>query len=206
MSQRSPQQDQTPSEPESSPVKVRLINAACEMLAEIGPRAMSVRSVAARAGVNHGQVHHCFGGKQGLIDAAARHLAEQHYANAHARAAGAPLPPPLTLSEDDLYLRALVRMVLDGDQDTVSRELEIGKSVPAEAREFVMQAFGGNVDSTEIKARLALTYAIELGWAAMEPVVMQLADVSRSEASSVRERAQELSRTFLNELEALARR
>ncbi len=50
-------------------VKTKLINSACEMLAELGPNAMSVRNVASRAGVNHGQVHHYFGGKQGLVEA-----------------------------------------------------------------------------------------------------------------------------------------
>ena len=69
-------------------VKTALINAACEMLAESGPNAMSVRNVANRAGVNHGQVHHYFGGKEGLIEAAAARLAREHYNNARARAEG----------------------------------------------------------------------------------------------------------------------
>ena len=47
-------------------VKTALIEAACEMLAESGPNAMSVRNVATRAGVNHGQVHHYFGGKEDI--------------------------------------------------------------------------------------------------------------------------------------------
>lgn len=95
-------------------VKAALIDATCEMLAEVGPNAMSVRSVALRAGVNHGQVHHYFGTKQGLIEAAAHKLAAEHFEHARARSGGTPLPIPLTLGEDSSYLIALVRLVLDG--------------------------------------------------------------------------------------------
>ena len=74
-----------PTENGSESVKDALIEAACEMLAESGPRSMSVRKVAARAEVNHGQVHHYFGGKQGLIEAAMAQMSEEHYENARLR-------------------------------------------------------------------------------------------------------------------------
>ena len=48
----------------------KLIAAAADLLGEVGPRAMSVRMVAERAGVNHGLVHHYFGSKEGLMRAA----------------------------------------------------------------------------------------------------------------------------------------
>ena len=63
-------------------VKAALITAAGELLAEIGPKAMSVRDVAVRAGVNHGQVHHYFNGKDGLIKTAMRALAKEHMEHA----------------------------------------------------------------------------------------------------------------------------
>ena len=48
-----------------------LIDAAADLLGEVGPRAMTVRSIAQRVGVNHGLIHHYFGGKQPLLEAAA---------------------------------------------------------------------------------------------------------------------------------------
>ena len=109
-------------------VKTALINAACEMLAESGPNAMSVRNVATRAGVNHGQVHHYFGGKEGLIEAAAAHLAAQHYANAQERASGSPVPIPLTLSEDSQYLQTVVQKGASiGANSTILPGITIGQ-------------------------------------------------------------------------------
>ena len=55
----------------------KLIAAAADLLGEVGPRAMSVRMVAERAGVNHGLVHHYFGSKEGLTRAAMLQLVEQ---------------------------------------------------------------------------------------------------------------------------------
>ena len=170
------------------------------MLAEMGPNAMSVRTVAIRAGVNHGQVHHYFGGKQGLINAAAEHLATEHFEHANERSKGGPLPLPLTLSEDSVYLQAFVRMALDGDPETAVREERLGKSVPAQVREHFMTVFGDRVDATEIKSRMALSFALELGWAALEPTLMEMVKAESSELEQIRTRAKQLARKFLDEL------
>jgi len=173
-------------------VKAALIEAACDMLAESGPNTMSVRNVAARAGVNHGQVHHCFGGKQGLIEAAVAQLAQEHYTNAHERAGAELLPPPLTLGEDAQYLQAIVRLVLDGDVETATQEIRSGISIPVEARKHITQHYSkGNVP-TEVKARFAVSLAVELGWAALEPYILRLADVRKKEQDAVREEARTL--------------
>ena len=183
-------------------VKEALIKAACEMLAENGPNTMSVRNVATRAGVNHGQVHHYFGGKQGLIEAAIAQLAQEHYEHAHQRAAGNPIPPPLTLGEDAQYLRAVVRLVLDGDIATATQEISAGISIPVEVRQHLTKNYAKDQVPTDVKARIAATVALELGWAALEPYIMQLADVKAEEQQLVREHARTLVRKFmLDELE-----
>ena len=56
----------------------KLINAAADLLGKVGPRAMSVRAIADRAGVNHGLVHHYFEGKEGLLRAAMTRLVHEH--------------------------------------------------------------------------------------------------------------------------------
>ena len=81
-------------------VRTALLDAAAELLAEVGPEATSVRDVARRAGVNHGQVHHYFGGKRGLLEAAMRGLAHDHHAFVRERRGDAAYPPPLLLAQD----------------------------------------------------------------------------------------------------------
>ncbi len=187
-------------------MRAALIHAACEMLAEVGPNAMSVRSVATRAGVNHGQVHHYFGNKQGLIEAAAHKLAAEHFTHARERSGGEPLPKPLTLGEDANYLIALVRLVLDGHLDTATREIEEGISVPVEFRKYVTQDYPTDEVPLEIKAQLALGYAAELGWSALEPYIRTLADVHETELESVRETMREITRQRQDELLQAARK
>ena len=181
-------------------VKTALINAACEMLAESGPNAMSVRNVATRAGVNHGQVHHYFGGKEGLIEAAAAHLAAQHYANAQERASGSPVPIPLTLSEDSQYLQTVVRLVLDGRLDVAVQEIESGQSVPVNARRALMGDYPDGEVPPELKARFAVVLATELGWAALESFIMRLADVDEKEQELVREYARAITSALVPDL------
>ena len=177
-------------------VKTALINAACEMLAESGPNGMSVRNVANRAGVNHGQVHHYFGGKEGLIEAAASHLAREHYNNARARSEGSAVPEPLTLREDSQYLQAIVRLVLDGKLNVAAQEIDSGQSIPVEARRALMSDYPNGEVPVEAKARFAFLVAMELGWAALEPFIMRLADVNEKEQSAVRDHARVLARQF----------
>ena len=181
-------------------VRASLIKAARELLAEVGPNLMSVRSVAAKAGVNHGLVHHYFGGKRGLIEAAARHLAEEHFAHAQQRAQGALVPPALTLGEDSQYLRAMVRLVLDGHLQTAVREISEGYSIPGQVQQYIAGRYRDGQAPPEVKARLAATFAMEMGWAALEPLLLKMADVGESEMDAVRDSARALARRFLNEI------
>lgn len=91
------------------------MEAAADLFAAKGD--VSVRAIAERAGVNHGLVHHYFGGKAGLRTAVLDHLAAQQAA----RLESAPESPAdraalaLRLSEEDERLwRILARALLDG--------------------------------------------------------------------------------------------
>jgi AcrR family transcriptional regulator len=64
-----------------------LLDAAVAEIADVGPAAMSLRKVAARAGVSHTAAAHHFGDKRGLLSAVA---AEGHRALAEALAAARP--------------------------------------------------------------------------------------------------------------------
>ena len=73
----------------------KLIAATAQLLGEVGPRALSVRAIAERAGVNHGLVHHYFGGKDALLQAAMERLVHEHFDYAMAQSRRQPLPAPL---------------------------------------------------------------------------------------------------------------
>ncbi|MDX1457167.1 MAG: transcriptional regulator BetI [Marinobacter sp.] len=57
--------------------KRQLIQATLESIAELGLQNTTIVSISRRAGMSSGIISHYFGGKQGLIEAALRHLLEE---------------------------------------------------------------------------------------------------------------------------------
>lgn len=146
-----------------------LISATKELLAEKGS-AVAVRDIESRSGVNKGQIHHYFGGKRGLIDAAFLELAREHYENRKEREArGGPLE--LTLAKDAGYWQALVRLVLDGELETVGLEFSHDVSVPRRVMEQVVRQRRLDKPDLELKAAFCALMALELGWAAFAPFI-----------------------------------
>lgn len=162
-------------------VEQRLIDATSALLAETGPTRVTVRDIADRAGVNKGQIHHYFGGKQGLIEATVRQLAKSHYANATERAGG-PIPVPLTLSEDQRYMQALVRIVVDGDLHLAALEMREGISVPIRG---LSELAGGRPATSELLANFAAAMTIELGWAAFRDYIIMVLEASADEVEGI---------------------
>lgn len=171
----------------------RLIVAAASLLGEVGPRSVSVRMIAERAGVNHGLVHHYFGGKDGLLRAAMSRLVEEHAAYATAKSKGKPLPAPLALVDDPGYLRAIVRSVLDDEMELARMEITEGVSVPRNALVHVAGTTDLSSVSTSLKARIALGIAMEMGWAALEPFIFAVTGTeSASDKDALRTEARRL--------------
>ena len=69
-------------------VEKKLIDSAAELLGSIGPNQLSIRDIAVHAGVNHAQIHHYFGGKQGLLEATYKQLAFEHMQQLERRTIG----------------------------------------------------------------------------------------------------------------------
>lgn len=170
----------------SDAVKAALIEAASELLAEVGPRALSIRNVAERAGVNHGQIHHYFGGKRGLLRAAMSLLANEHWKGARARDGDDLLPPALSISEDTRYWRATCQVVMDGDIGLARIEIDENISVPRHALRALQQRAGVADDDIAFKARFAAIAALQLGWVAFEDFMMLVADVPERQRESLR--------------------
>lgn len=175
----------------------RLIAAAADLLGEIGPRAMSVRLIAERAGVNHGLVHHYFDGKEGLLRAAMSRLVDEHARWVAERSAGDPIPTPFGLREDQRYLRAVVRAMLDGETELAQMELTNNVSVPRRAMQHIAETAGIAEPTVQLKAAMAVTMALEMGWAALEPFIFAVTDTTSNEVDDVRSEARRIRRDMV---------
>lgn len=173
-----------------------LLDATATLLAERGPGSVSVRDIAEQAGVNKGLVHHYFGGKRGLIEAAVRALAQEHFANATERAGGGPLPVPLTLSLDERYWQVIVRLVLEGELELAGIEFDDDISVPRRAFDTLA---ADAPDDTTIKGAVAAAMALELGWAAFKPFVMQAVRADDGDVHAIENSLREALRGLTSE-------
>lgn len=181
-------------------MRAALVAAAAEMLSATGPRSISVRDVARRAGVNHGQVHHYFGGKRGLLVAAMRKLAKDHFDANNARTGGNPIPPVFAIAEDDFYWRAICRVMMEDDLDLARIEVDEKISVPRRALDAAMAHYQIAPDDLDFKARFALLAATQMGWVALEDFIMLVADVDRDDRAEVRERAKALLEQWIKDM------
>ncbi len=179
-------------------VKAALVEAAAQMLGEVGPRGISVRDLADRAGVNHGQVHHYFGGKRPLLEAAMRYLARGHYEHSRELAGDAAVPPALSLAEDADYWRAICQVVMDGDLELAGIEIDAGISVPRNVLRALQEKYP-DADELDLKARFASMAAAQLGWVAFEDFMMLVADVEPDQRAEVRERARHVMQRAIDE-------
>lgn len=179
----------------------RLIAATAELLGEVGPRSLSVRAIAERAGVNHGLVHHYFGGKEALLQAAMERLVRSHHEYAMEQSREQPLPAPLALIGDPTYLRAVVRTVLDNEMSLARTELSEDVSVPRNAMLHVASQHGMEEPSVELKAVVGLGMAMEMGWAALEPFIFSVVDAETlEEQDRIRDAARRLRAHILNDM------
>lgn len=181
-------------------VRDALIGAAATMLGESGPSSISVRDVARRAGVNHGQVHHYFGGKRGLLIAAMRKLAQDHFNATNERTGGDPIPPVFALAEDDFYWRAVCRVVMEGDLELARIEIDEDISVPRRALDAAAAEYNLETDDVDFKAQFGLVAAAQMGWVALEDFIMLIADVEEKDRIAVRDRAGTLLQDWIHQL------
>ena len=170
----------------------KLLVAACEMLAEVGPRAASVRAVAARAGVNHGLVHHYFGSKDALLRAAMSRLVNEHSVSARVLAGRDDSPAPLGLLQETRYLHAVVRCILDGEMGLARTELDEDVSVPRDAYRAMRRRAGAGEDDARVKAMVGIGMALEMGWAAVEPFIAAVTGTDAAGMEGVRREAVKL--------------
>ncbi|MEZ5378690.1 MAG: TetR family transcriptional regulator [Acidimicrobiales bacterium] len=117
---------------------------------------VSIRRIAARAGVNHGLVHAYFENKQGLLSAAVDAINQR--ASLEVDDDGFP-PPDLASRRGGELARAVARIQLDQGKD-------LGSSNPiSSAWRAALASSRPDLTSTEIDTMVATASALGLGWA-----------------------------------------
>ncbi|MFK8030608.1 MAG: TetR family transcriptional regulator [Gammaproteobacteria bacterium] len=190
-------------------VENKLVASACQLLSELGPRAVTIRDIAKKAGVNHGQIHHYFGGKKGLLSVAMHRLAREHTEHVAQRTTDYATvsnsripsnPPPLTLSQDKHYQMAVLRCVLDGEMELATIELNNKTSIPRQVLNEVTETLDKKTPITDVKAAIAVAMCIEHAWAALDQYVLLVVDAKPSEIDDIRNAVAEESRAMLERI------
>lgn len=148
--------------------------AAVELLAEHGPREMTIRKVAARAGVNHALIHRHYGTKDALIRAVvteqSRQLGERAAALPRADAAAM-----LRLLQDyPAYWRVLARITLD------EPSLLAGRQLPAATAGLALLA-GGTTADDDTRVAAAVAASTALGWLVFGPHLARVLNLEGTE-------------------------
>ena len=160
-------------------VETKLIDSAAELVGSIGPNQLSIRDIADHAGVNHAQIHHYFGGKQGLLEATYKQLAFEHMEQLERRNVN-----PDNLGEEPLsditdnYFRAIIRAVLDDKMDLVRIQVDAGYSMSRKTLGELTKLSGLKNPTAEIKAAVALVMAVEFGYASMKDYIKEVLKIS----------------------------
>jgi len=154
-------------------------DAAVALLAEHGPRDVTVRQVAERAGVNHALVHRHFGTKDGLIRAVVTEESRR-LGTAAAALEQADASAMLALLRDHgAYWRLLARVVLD------EPNLLAGEQLPAAAAALAVITGGAAADDAT-RADAAAAAATALGWLVFGPHLATVLGVDDRDAVDAR--------------------
>ena len=165
-----------------------LIEAGAALFAERGLSAVSVRDIANRARVNHGLVHHYFGGKEDLLRGVLQRLSED-------------LAKQATVQFDELFeaagrsglFRIQARLILDGYD---IKEFDPGHAIFDRVLGVAMQAKEAGFLRSDLDPKLAASMgvALHLGWLVFEPHLMNAAGHKKRDRDRVRA---EVFRTYL---------
>ena len=177
-----------PRDPET--IRAQLLDAATASYT--GGGAFSVREIAAAAGVNHGQIHHVFGGKDGLKGAMLEHLGrsmlKQLRGDEPADAASmVQAVARAFLADDGRFARALARQILESPTGDITQ-----------AHFPVVSELLTAIDGLDAAARpaaqlmLAEGLAKGLGWALFAPWIRKATRIDDAVATQVEARLSKL--------------
>ena len=163
-------------------VEKKLIESAAVLVGSIGPNQLSIRDIADHAGVNHAQIHHYFGGKDGLLIATYKLLAFEHIEQLQRR----NVSPDNMIREPlgditNNYFKAITRAVLDNRMDLVRVQVDSNLSMSKKTLDQLVKLKNEKKPTAEMKAAIALIMVVEFGLASMKPYIIEVLDINEKE-------------------------
>jgi AcrR family transcriptional regulator len=186
-------------------VMAAVLDAAMTLFAARGPASVSVRDIAAAAGVNHALVHRHFGSKQAVLRAVLERAAYELAAVAATitDSQGGIAQLFAASAERATYWRALARAILDGenpralqrDFPTVHRMIELLQAEHRQPRKHV----DSHSSPPPLDARLIVgtTSALTLGWLLFEPLLLAATGLDQCDREKVREQVIHMLQTMI---------
>ena len=166
-------------------VEKKLIESAAVLVGSIGPNQLSIRDIADHAGVNHAQIHHYFGGKDGLLIATYKLLAFEHVEQLQRRNVSPDNMIKEPLSEiTNNYFRAVIRAVLDNRMDLVRVQVDSDLSMSKKTLDQLVKLKNKKKPTAEMKAAIALIMVVEFGLASMKPYIIEVLDITEKEINT----------------------
>ena len=166
-------------------VEKKLIESAAVLVGSIGPNQLSIRDIADHAGVNHAQIHHYFGGKDGLLIATYKLLAFEHVEQLQRRNVSPDNMIKEPLSEiTNNYFRAVIRAVLDNRMDLVRVQVDSNLSKSKKTLDQLVKLKNKKKPTAEMKAAIALIMVVEFGLASMKPYIIEVLDINEKEINT----------------------
>ena len=163
-------------------VEKRLIESAAVLVGSIGPNQLTIRDIAEHAGVNHAQIHHYFGGKDGLLIATYKLLAFEHMEQLQRRNVSVDnlVREPLGDITNN-YFKAIIRAVLDNRMDLVMVQVDANLSMSKKTLGQLVKLKNLKKPTAEMKAAIAIVMVVEFGFASMKPYIMEVLDINENE-------------------------
>lgn len=147
-----------------------LKEALLRLLEHRSAEAISVRDIAAEAGVNHGLIHHYFGSKEGLIRAVAKEISAEVYESYSEYPSAAEFFA--LLRARPALAAAVARLALDGPTDLLEQaappDFHLDKAIARLQSLAERVPIVGQVDGYVVNGMLA---AAMLGWFAFKPLL-----------------------------------
>ena len=163
-------------------VEKKLIESAAVLVGSIGPNQLTIRDIADHAGVNHAQIHHYFGGKDGLLSATYKLLAFEHIEQLQRRNVSVDnlIREPLGDITNN-YFKAIIRAVLDNRMDLVRVQVDSNLSMSKKTLDQLVKLKNEKKPTAEMKAAIAIVMVVEFGLASMKPYIMEVLDINEKE-------------------------
>ena len=182
-------------------VEQKLIQAASELICDLGPNKITIRDIADHAGVNHGQIHHYFGGKKGLLEATYKQLAFEHVQKLDRRKININnLGKESVAKTDPEYFKAIIKAVADDHLELATLEIDEGLSIPRALIQQLKVATKKNVVSSEMKAAVAIACVLEYGLSMMDSYLDVVLDMNKKDKEVFMSYFLESRSAFINKL------